>query len=61
MKDEYRVTGDFSRMVYSTHATIEAARRYAKMLAKKWGVSHVGSEPSVERLTESGWIVVESF
>jgi hypothetical protein len=54
----FRVTGDFDRMVYSSHKTIEAARKAAKALAKKWGASHPGSEPRVERLTDEGWKVV---
>lgn len=55
----YRVTGDFNRMTYSEHKTLSAAIKAAKALAKKWGKSHPGSEPRVERSTDEGWTVVE--
>lgn len=58
-KKAYRVTGDFIRMVYLSHKTIGAARKAAKALAKKWGWSHPGSEPQIEKLTDEGWTVVE--
>lgn len=58
MNDQYRVTGDFNRLVYSTHRTAEAARSAAKALARKWGWSHPGSEPAAERLTATGWVSI---
>jgi len=55
----FRVTGDFDRMVYSSHKNFELALKAAKALAKKWGLSHPGSEPRVERLTDTGWKTVQ--
>jgi hypothetical protein len=55
----YRVTGDFDRMTYSEHSTLAAAQREAKALTQKWGKSHPGSEPRVEQLTGSGWVLVQ--
>lgn len=57
----YRVTGDFSRMVYSRHHTEDAALKAAAALSRKWGWSHPGSEPRVERLTDTGWADVRGF
>lgn len=57
----YRVTGDVMRMTYSKHDSQGLATKAAKALAAKWGWSHPGSEPAVERLTADGWEVVESI
>jgi hypothetical protein len=57
----YRVTGDFMRMVYSRHTSLEAAKKAARALSSRWGVSHAGSEPAVEEMTPSGWNVVSSY
>jgi hypothetical protein len=57
----YRVTGDFMRLVYSRHETEDAAMRAARVLSRKWGVSHLGSEPRVERLAADGWVDVCGF
>lgn len=54
----YRVTGDFSRLVYSRHSTEAAAVAAARRLARNWGWSHPGSEPVVQRLTADGWVCV---
>lgn len=43
----YAVVGDYRRMTYSRHRTLEAARRSARSLARKWGQSHPGSEPGI--------------
>lgn len=61
MQKNYRVTGDHMRVSYSHHATEAAAIRAAVSLSKKWGVSHIGSEPRVERMTEDGWTDVSGF
>lgn len=55
----YRVTGDHMRLVYSSHATEAAARKAAARLQQKWGWSHPGSEPAVERLTTHGWVRIQ--
>jgi hypothetical protein len=57
----YRVTGDFTRMVYSRHMSLTAAKEAARILSSKWGASHAGSEPAVEQMTPSGWSVVSSY
>jgi len=57
---KYRVTGDFLRLVYSTHKTEQAAIRAAKSLTRKWGESHTGSEPMAECRTDNGWICIWS-
>lgn len=46
-KFNYAVTGDFSRVIYSRHHTLEAAQRACRALAAKWGALHLGSEPRV--------------
>jgi hypothetical protein len=46
-KVKFEVRGDFARVLYSTHSTRKAAERAARALAKKWGYSHIGSEPVV--------------
>lgn len=55
----FRVTGDFSRMVYSNHRTELAAVRAEKALNRKWGNEYGGqvdaSRARAERLTENGW------
>jgi hypothetical protein len=56
LEANYRVTGDFSRMVYSQHRSEAAAWRGAKALVRKWGVSHPGSEPRVQRQENGSWI-----
>jgi hypothetical protein len=55
MTMSYRVTGDFLRVTYSQHDTEASAQRAAVSLRKKWGWSHPGSEPIVERLYDDGW------
>jgi ribosomal protein L20A (L18A) len=58
----FRVTGDFTRMVYSEHSSEQAALKAARALSRRWGVSHLGSEPRVERLSdEKGWVDVAGF
>ena len=47
MQTPYIVTGDYSRLVYSRHATEAAALRAARRLARRWGWSHPGAEPQV--------------
>lgn len=52
---KYAVTGDYNRMVYSTHLTREAAERAARALEAKWvresgKGSLPGSEPRVIEL-----------
>jgi hypothetical protein len=37
----YRVTGDFTRMVYSRHMSLTAAKEAARILSSKWGASHL--------------------
>jgi hypothetical protein len=56
MNANYRVTGDFLRLTYSQHRSKAAAWRAAKALASKWGWSHPGSEPRVERNENGYWI-----
>ncbi len=59
MQHPYRVTGDFSRLVYSKHRRADAAVKQAKKLTAKWerehGVNHSGSEPAAEEQTSTGW------
>lgn len=50
----HAVTGDFSRLVYSRHRSYAAARRAAQALARKWGPSHLGAEPRVVEISDSG-------
>lgn len=58
MTKNFVVTGDFSRMIYSRHCTRAAAEKACKALAKKWGYSHLGSEPRVVEvgaIMPAGW------
>ncbi len=57
--NQYRVTGDHDRMVYSTHKTQAAAERAAKALNRKWAPNNPGSEARAEKLTNAGWVVVK--
>lgn len=57
----YRVTGDTNRVVYSRHSTEHAARKAASALSRKWGWSHPGTEPRVERMTDGGWVDVVGY
>ncbi len=57
----YRVIADTTATEYSTHRTECAAIRAAKALAHKWGWSHPGTEPRVQRMTDQGWRTIASF
>jgi len=57
----HRVIADTTTTVYSQHRTEDAAIRAAKALARKWGWSHPGTEPQVQRITENGWQTVATF
>ena len=60
MAKTYRVTGDYTRLVYSHHSTQEAAHRAAQALSNKWGETISASAPAVERRTDTGWEHVET-
>lgn len=57
----YRVTGDSVHIVYSQHRSLARAERAAKRLARKWGWSHPGTGPVVQRLTVSGWHSIAEY